>query len=176
MTPMNAAQSRDERRKQQTASRRRSGSAASIRARKRRQRNILRATGLGVVAVAALVVVLVVALGSDPVPPPTASHDIKVVSRDFEYSPAPLLGLAGQINFTLTNEGLVGHNFVVLKQGTRISSATQFDSSMALGRIESLAPGFDASLSVDLEPGTYQIVCLIPNHLEQGSTVDLIVS
>ncbi len=173
---MNAAQSRNDRRKQQLAARRRSGSAASIRARKKRQRTILRATGLGVVVVAILVVVLVVALGSDPVPPPTASHDIKVVSGDFEYSPDPLLGLAGQINFTLTNKGLVGHNFVVLKQGTRISSATEFDPSMELGRIDSLAPGYDASLSVDLEPGTYQIVCLIPNHLEQGSTVDLIVS
>jgi len=173
---MNAAQGRNERRRQQTNARRRSGSAAAQRARKQRQRNILRAAGIGVVVVAVAVVVLVVALGSDPTPPPTASHDIKVVSKDFEYSPTPLLGLAGQINFTLTNKGLVGHNFVVLKKGVRISSATQFDPSMEIGRIDSLAPDYDASLSVDLEPGTYQIVCLIPNHLEQGSTVDLIVS
>jgi len=176
MSQMNAAQSRHDRRKKQTTARRRSGSAAAVRARKKRQRNILRATGLGMVIIAISTVVLVVALGSDPTPPPTASHDIKVVSRDFEYSPTPLLGLAGQINFTLTNKGLVGHNFVVLKQGVRIGSATEFDPSMQLGRIESLAPGYDASLSVDLEPGTYQVVCLIPNHLEQGSTVDLIVS
>jgi len=173
---MNASQNRNDRRRQQTAARRSSGSAAAVRARKKRQRNILRFTGLGVVIIAIGTVVLVVALGSDPTPPPTASHDIKVVSKDFEYSPTPLLGLAGQINFTLTNEGLVGHNFVVLKQGVRISSATQFDPSMELGRIDSLAPGYDASLSIDLEPGTYQIVCLIPNHLEQGSTVDIAVS
>ncbi len=174
---MNAAQDRNARRRQQTAARRKSGRAASVRARKRRQRLIMRMTALFGVLVAVVVIgLIIVSGGGDDAPPAGASHDIAVVADDFDFSPQPLLGLAGTVNFTMTNEGLVGHNFVVLEQGVRISTATQFDPATELGRIESLAPGYDASLSLDLPPGTYQVVCLIPNHLEQGSTVDLIVS
>ncbi len=174
---MNAAQDRNARRQQQTAARRKSGRAASVRARKKRQRLILRTASLGAVVLAVLVIgLIVVSSGGEDPPPAGASHDITVVADDFDFSPQPLLGLAGAVNFTMTNEGLVGHNLVVLEQGVRISSATQFDPATELGRIESLAPGFDASLSLDLPPGTYQVVCLIPNHLEQGSTVDLVVS
>jgi len=174
---MNAGQDREARRRQQTDARRKSGRAASVRARKKRQRTIMRVTGLGVGAVVVLAVVLiVVSVTKGDTPPPEASHDIRVVAHDFNYDPDPLLGLAGTINFTLANDGLVGHDLVVLKQGVRISTASDFDSSTELGRLDSLAPGYEAKLSLDLQPGRYQIVCLVPNHLEQGSTVDLIVS
>ncbi len=174
---MNAGDDRTARRRQQTAARRKSGRGAAQRSRRKRQRTIKRLTAASLVVVlAGGIVAVIVSSGGGDEPPAEASHDIAVVADDFDYTPNRMLGLAGEINITMTNTGLVGHNLIVLEQGVRISSATQFDESTELGRIESLAPGFDASLSLDLEPGTYQVVCLIPNHLEQGSTADLIVS
>ena len=57
---MNAGQDREARRREQTNARRKSGRAAAVRARKKRQRTIMRVTGLGVGAVVLLAVVLVV--------------------------------------------------------------------------------------------------------------------
>jgi len=68
----------------------------------------------------------------------------------------------------MVNEGSVEHELRVLDEGTFISAEDEFDESMELASILALAAGDTASTTVTLDPGRYQIVCLIPSHFESG--------
>jgi len=125
-------------------------------------------------AVAGLVAVLTPGLIGDS-DAGTPSGVITIVGDDFSFAPMQVRGLAGEIEITLDNEGPGVHDLVVLEQGIRISARADFDENTSLGRISLVAPGESASEIFELDPGGYQIVCLIPGHLEAGMTADLTV-
>jgi len=147
---------------------------ASRQSARRHRRNLRIAAGaLGLI----VVVVLVVAAGSvfsDEPPAPSAS--VTIEATEFAYSPDPVLALAGEVEITFENKGKVGHELILLSEGTRIVSPTQYDESTALGAIPSIARDVTVQTTIELDPGTYQIVCLIPGHFEGGMQTDLIVS
>jgi len=129
--------------------------------------------------VIAAAAVVILGLGGDSdggsADPNTPSAAITVVGDDFSFAPMQVRGLAGEVEITLDNEGPGVHELVVLEQGVRISARADFDESTSLGKIPLLAPGDSASEVFQLDPGDYQIVCLIPGHLEAGMTADLTV-
>ena len=148
---------------------------AAREAARRRQRNRRLTIAAGVGTLAMLVVVLLLAFsGGDGPAEPSASVTIEGI--DFAYSPNPVLALAGEVEINFENNGKTGHDFVLLQEGVRISVPEEFVDSMAVGRIPSIAKGTSVTRTVTLDPGTYQIVCLLPDHLEAGMEADLIVS
>lgn len=129
---------------------------------------------VGALLVAGAVLLLVVIVdGSNG--PPGPSSAVTVVGDDFSFDPDTIEGIAGELEVTLKNEGKVGHELVVLKEGVHIAARPQFDEAMSLGRIRSIAPDDELTQVFDLEGGAYQIVCLLPGHLEAGMTAELIV-
>ena len=42
--------------------------------------------------------------------------------------------------------------------------------------VEDIAPGTSASLSLDLEPGTYAVICNLPGHYANGMHTTFAVS
>jgi plastocyanin len=147
---------------------------ASRQAARRRRRNLRIAAGaLGLVVVVVLVIAAVNAFSEDP-PAPSAS--VTIEATEFAYSPDPVLALAGEVEITFENRGQVGHELILLPEGVRIAGPAQYDESTALGVVPSIARDVTVQRTIDLDPGTYQIVCLLPGHFEAGMEADLIVS
>jgi uncharacterized cupredoxin-like copper-binding protein len=70
---------------------------------------------------------------------------------------------AGMITFEVTNNGTVEHNFEIEGQGIE----QVFD--------QNLQPGETRSMTVELQPGTYEVYCPVGDHAEQGMRLELTV-
>jgi uncharacterized cupredoxin-like copper-binding protein len=71
---------------------------------------------------------------------------------------------AGPTTFEITNDGTIEHNFEVEGQGIEEELP------------ENLTPGASSTLTVDLEPGTYEVYCPVDNHKGEGMRVELTVT
>jgi glucose/arabinose dehydrogenase/uncharacterized cupredoxin-like copper-binding protein len=71
---------------------------------------------------------------------------------------------AGPTTFEITNDGTIEHNFEVEGQGIEEELP------------ENLAPGASGTLTVDLEPGTYEVYFPVGNHADEGMRVELTVT
>ena len=88
----------------------------------------------------------------------------------------------GQLTLTLSNEGSVEHNLILLNNNKHenldlIPDGTMVDESKLdiLGRIEAIQPGGTGELVVeDLEAGVYAFICNIPGHYESGQVHKII--
>lgn len=58
---------------------------------------------------------------------------------------------AGTITFVVTNEGSIKHDFVLTGNGVNVQTVK-------------LGPGETERLTVELAPGTYNLVCSLPGH------------
>lgn len=71
---------------------------------------------------------------------------------------------AGLTTFVVTNDGEMTHNFEIEGNGIEESLATD------------LAPGATDELTVDLQPGSYDVYCPIGSHRDLGMDHDLTVN
>ncbi len=131
---------------------------------------------LAVVVIGALVLVPT-SLGGDSAPA-EPSHSVTIEATDFDYEPDPVLALAGDVEITFVNKGLTGHELRLLHPGIHVSTAEEFDeATMQLAEIfPSISRDTTVSRTVTIGPGTYQLICVLPGHLEAGMEADLIVS
>ncbi len=80
---------------------------------------------------------------------------------------------AGPVTFTLTNNGIKDHEMVVLKTDTpadqlEIGSDDRVSEADSVGEIGEIKPGTTGTVTLDLEPGSYVLVCNIAKHYGQG--------
>ncbi len=68
---------------------------------------------------------------------------------------------AGETTFEVANIGSAVHNFEIEGQGIE----EEFE--------ENLQPGETRTMTVDLEPGTYEVYCPVGNHAEMGMQLEL---
>ena len=161
-------------RPKETEGGRKASRRASRQAARRRRRNLRLAAGaLGLIVVVVLVVSVSSVFSEDP-PAPSAS--VTIEATEFAFSPDPVRALAGEVEINFENKGQVGHELILLSEGARIASPAQYDESTALDVIPSIARDVTVQRTIELDPGTYQIVCLLPGHFEAGMEADLIVS
>lgn len=92
----------------------------------------------------------------DPGPPDTT---VAVVLKEWSVAPSKPAVNAGVIRFIADNSGTETHELVVLKDGKE------------LGEIEGLQKNHVESMSLRLEPGKYELACLIVEK-ENGKTED----
>jgi len=72
---------------------------------------------------------------------------------------------AGKVRFTVTNSGMMAHNFTVLdSSGSPLAGTPNFRGADG-------AQTFD----VDLQPGTYTIICTLPGHAARGQMTQIVV-
>jgi uncharacterized cupredoxin-like copper-binding protein len=93
--------------------------------------------------------------------PVEGADDVEIVATDFAFEPELLTVVAGEpVNITLRNEARGQHDVVLAEHDFRV-----------------LARGGEAAsggLTVD-EPGTYEMICSVPGHLDQGMRMTLVV-
>lgn len=92
----------------------------------------------------------------------------------FEQAPAQLA--AGRYSFALENVGVEDHEMVLLRRNDGVTESFEELSAMGEAMMEKVTftgvafggPGTTAYSAVDLEPGTYFLVCFIPVGGEDG--------
>lgn len=82
----------------------------------------------------------------------------------------------GEITFTITNEGSIGHEFLVVRTDLApgeipVEDDRFSEENSSLGVIDEIGEfpkGETQTLTVTLEPGLYQMVCNLPGHYAAG--------
>lgn len=90
---------------------------------------------------------------------------------------------AGEVTFTITNNGTIQHEFLVVKtdiadgeipvEGDHFSES--LDSISVIDEIGEFAAGTSETLTVTLEAGNYQLLCNIPAHYSAGMHTAFVV-
>ena len=89
---------------------------------------------------------------------------------------------AGSTTFDITNDGPSTHEFVVFKTDLAQDALPVDGSTVTEGTLdlvdeaEDIAPGVGTSLTVDLEPGSYVVICNIEGHYTAGMHAALTVT
>lgn len=107
---------------------------------------------------------------SDPV-------GVMAKAQDFEFIPTSWTVPSGALLVVdFENQGTVEHTFVVIKDRIVIESLADLDDSLIFRELEA-GPGETTSDTFQAPevPGSYQVICTVPGHLELGMTAELIV-
>lgn len=127
-------------------------------------------------AVALLLAIAVSACGGDDANDDGNGIALRIVNAsEFEFDIKEIDVEAGrQTAVSLRNRGSLGHTWTVLRAGLTVTSAGDITDADVVVSVSA-----DAAQSVSAEfagppPGTYQIICTIPGHLEAGMEATLI--
>lgn len=100
-----------------------------------------------------------------------SSNTINVEITDFAFTPNHFSIPAGeQITLHVTHNGLVEHDFVIMKLGTDVGGHFDEEDLVNVYWQVKIQPGESPTVTftVPSEPGIYQIVCAMPGHVEAG--------
>jgi uncharacterized cupredoxin-like copper-binding protein len=113
---------------------------------------------------------------------------IGVKLAEWSVTPDQDTAQAGEVTFDITNDGANVHEFVVFKTDlpadqlptTEEEGATVVDEEAEglelIDEVEDISPGASATLTVDLEPGNYVLLCNVPGHYARGMHATFTVS
>jgi uncharacterized cupredoxin-like copper-binding protein len=104
--------------------------------------------------------------------------------QEWKVSVSPNTATAGEVKFTMSNNGTIGHEFLVVKtdilDGKIPLDGDHFaEPSPGLEVIDEIGefkPGTTELLVLTLEPGNYQLVCNLPGHYAAGMHTTFVVS
>ncbi len=84
-----------------------------------------------------------------------SSDAIQVSAQEFSFTLDASQAQAGEVTFIVTNNGTMPHDFAI--QGEGVDEKTPM-----------IDPGESATLTVELEPGSYTYICTLPGHAMLG--------
>lgn len=90
-------------------------------------------------------------------PSQAASAPVDVKLSEWAITPASLTVPAGKVTFVVSNDGKYTHNLTVQSASGEVGKTPNFKK----------ADG-SKNLELDLQPGTYTVLCTVPGHAEQG--------
>ena len=94
----------------------------------------------------------------------TASQTFSISATDYAFTPSTVtVDAPGTYTFDLTNDGATDHAIEIEGQGSEERSDT-------------VSPGDSASVTIDLQSGTYEMYCPIDGHRAQGMEGEVTVS
>jgi uncharacterized cupredoxin-like copper-binding protein len=110
---------------------------------------------------------------------PAGHPSVHVSEREYSIVPDVVSVASGAVRFQVSNTGLSGHEFVVVRTeldpralpvnpdlGTVITNAVGIER---VGAVDTtIKPGTTKTGSFDLKPGNYVLFCNLPGHYQQG--------
>ena len=114
--------------------------------------------------------------------------NVAVTLKQWSITPTVSTVSGGSVTFTVTNEGTVKHEFVVLQTDTLAADfpITSFEgekyrfnedtAGTNVGETGDMAPAATKTIAIDLQPGHYAFVCNLPGHYGAGMHLDFTVS
>jgi uncharacterized cupredoxin-like copper-binding protein len=123
----------------------------------------------------------------------TTATQIAVSVKEFSISPTPTSAKAGEVRFTVKNDGTVPHEFVVIKTDSAPASLPVYQASdkvaeghavgdvnedkvTSAGELEDVAPGATKDATFKLGAGKYVLICNLPAHYGQGMRTAFVVN
>jgi plastocyanin len=103
---------------------------------------------------------------------------ISVTTTEFKFEPTSwTVPAGGEVEITLTNNGALDHEWVIIKKGMEVTIPFDDDDEDKVYWEMEAGPGETKTetFTAPGEAGTYSIVCGTPAHLEQGMSGTLIV-
>lgn len=108
---------------------------------------------------------------------------VQLTLRDFRIEASTTSIASGAITFSATNKGSSTHEFEVFSVPSGVdANALPVNANVAdTGRLkaideaEDIAPGTGRSLTADLSPGSYVLICNLPGHYKEGMYTTLTV-
>lgn len=121
----------------------------------------------------AVVALTTVACGTDGT---QASTELTASVVEYEFTPNTWTVPAGEeVSITITNEGTLTHEWVLLQEGVTIASEDDLPESEEeleenfVNVEQEVEPGESQTLTFQAPPaGTYQVICAIPGHFNAG--------
>ncbi len=110
-----------------------------------------------------------------------------VALQEWSVDPATQTVPAGPVTFTVTNDGQIPHEFVVLRTDTMAGAIPISSFEGEAGRINEdtagtnvgetgdLQPGASKTVTINLPAGHYVLVCNLPGHFHSGMHLDFTV-
>ena len=105
--------------------------------------------------------------------------DVEVSLRDDAVTLSPATADAGSVTFATTNDGSLTHEIEVFSGGVDPSTLSiennvaSTDGLELIDEIEDITPGSSADLTIDLDAGTYVVMCNLPGHFAEGMYASL---
>ena len=99
------------------------------------------------------------------------SEKVSFTMTDFAFNPNEFHVQAGQeIHLTVTHNGTMEHNFIVMKYGTDAGEVFDEADRVNVFWEVALQPGDSETIlfTAPEQPGTYQVICGMPGHLQSG--------
>lgn len=93
---------------------------------------------------------------------PPKIHQMDIVISEWAIEPQSEILNAGLITFNVTNNGALEHNFII--------------ESREGESIELIFTTETKTLEIELEPGTYTLICNLPGHQEAGMETAITVA
>lgn len=115
---------------------------------------------------------------------PAAPNMVHVTATDYAFQ-APDTIASGVTTFHLMNQGKEVHHVVIIRlplaEVRKMSDGPPPADLVAIGGPNAAAPGGTAEATLDVAPGTYTLICLIPAadgmpHIAKGMARELIVT
>jgi plastocyanin len=87
-----------------------------------------------------------------------ANQPVEVVGTEYAFDPSTVVveGAEGPLEIELDNDGSLAHNLRI------------FDGATEVGGTSTFQAGESQIAEVELEPGTYRMVCTVANHEQLG--------
>lgn len=106
-----------------------------------------------------------------------ASNAIEATAQEYEFTPDAWTVNAGEeFEIDFTNDGTVQHEWAVIALGEDIASEDEFTEAKVMLEVEAIDAGTTTTESFTIdEPGTYQVICAIETHFDQGMEGSLTV-
>jgi uncharacterized cupredoxin-like copper-binding protein len=109
---------------------------------------------------------------------------VQVSMKDYELTVSPDTAPAGTITLEASSDGPSVHEFEVFEvTGDVDPGALPVEDDVAItdgltliDEVEDVVPGSTAELTLELEPGTYAIVCNLAGHYAKGMHATLTVT
>jgi uncharacterized cupredoxin-like copper-binding protein len=108
---------------------------------------------------------------------------IAATEQDFSISVSPSSATAGEVSFTITNNGPSPHEFLVVKSDKDPGSlkvgkdgTVDEDTLNVIDEQSDIAPSAAPTLTTNLDAGSYILICNLPGHYAQGMHVGFTVS
>lgn len=110
---------------------------------------------------------------------PAAGSTVTGSVSEWAVSVSPGKVPAGKVTFKITDTGKLPHEFVILKTtkaADKLGAGSRVPETGHVGEIPGLKPGATKSVTLNLKPGHYSVVCNLPAHYKMGMHADLTVS
>ena len=124
-----------------------------------------------VLSIAALIIMSLVLSACASVANAAGSTSLSVDLTDFSFKPDSFKVPAGkEITLKVTNKGANVHEFVIMKAGAKVEPPFgDKDEGNIYWEVDDVQPGQTKTAQFTAPgPGTYQVVCGQPKHIEMG--------